>query len=106
MRAAGSIATDGEKLELLATAIRTVIAEAIAAGGSSLKDYIQADGALGYFQHSFPLMGARASHAAIPPAAARSNASSSRGVRLLLCLMPAMRPCKSMAGGPTCRSEK
>lgn len=43
------------KKELLALteAIRAVIADAIAAGGSSLRDHIQADGSLGYFQHSF-----------------------------------------------------
>lgn len=47
--------TGKPKKELLALteAIREVIAEAIAAGGSSLKDYVQADGSLGYFQHSF-----------------------------------------------------
>lgn len=33
--------------------IRAVLAEAIDAGGSSLRDYRQADGELGYFQHSF-----------------------------------------------------
>lgn len=33
--------------------IREVLSEAIEAGGSSLKDYRQADGELGYFQHSF-----------------------------------------------------
>lgn len=33
--------------------IRKVLAEAIEAGGSSLRDYRQADGELGYFQHSF-----------------------------------------------------
>lgn len=33
--------------------IREVLAEAIAAGGSSLRDYRQADGELGYFQHNF-----------------------------------------------------
>ncbi len=33
--------------------IRDVLSEAIAAGGSSLKDYRQADGELGYFQHGF-----------------------------------------------------
>jgi formamidopyrimidine-DNA glycosylase len=33
--------------------IREVLAEAIAAGGSSLRDYRQADGELGYFQHTF-----------------------------------------------------
>ncbi|OCP23442.1 MULTISPECIES: bifunctional DNA-formamidopyrimidine glycosylase/DNA-(apurinic or apyrimidinic site) lyase [unclassified Ensifer] len=45
----------GAKPELqgLTVAIREVIADAIAAGGSSLKDHIQADGSLGYFQHSF-----------------------------------------------------
>ncbi|HEY9236784.1 MULTISPECIES: bifunctional DNA-formamidopyrimidine glycosylase/DNA-(apurinic or apyrimidinic site) lyase [Phenylobacterium] len=37
----------------LVTNVREVLAEAIEAGGSSLKDYAQADGALGYFQHSF-----------------------------------------------------
>jgi hypothetical protein len=30
-----------------------VISEAIAAGGSSLRDHIQTDGTLGYFQHGF-----------------------------------------------------
>ena len=33
--------------------IREVLAEAIEAGGSSLKDYRQTDGELGYFQHRF-----------------------------------------------------
>ena len=33
--------------------IRTVLEEAIEAGGSSLKDYRQTGGELGYFQHSF-----------------------------------------------------
>lgn len=42
-----------ERTEKLATAIREVIADAIAAGGSSLRDYVHADGSLGYFQHSF-----------------------------------------------------
>lgn len=60
MRAAGSIAKDKKLLDRLAEDIRTVIAEAIAAGGSSLKDYIQADGALGYFQHSFSVYGREA----------------------------------------------
>lgn len=33
--------------------IRDVLNEAIASGGSSLRDYRQADGELGYFQHGF-----------------------------------------------------
>ena len=50
-RAGGSIPRDG--LERLVGDIRAVLAEAIEAGGSSLRDYRQADGELGYFQHSF-----------------------------------------------------
>ena len=41
------------RLEMLAQAVRAVLTAAIAAGGSTLRDYAQADGALGYFQHSF-----------------------------------------------------
>jgi formamidopyrimidine-DNA glycosylase len=41
------------KLAALAEAIRLVLQEAIAAGGSTLRDYAGADGALGYFQHRF-----------------------------------------------------
>lgn len=37
--------------------IREVLSEAITAGGSSLRDYRQADGELGYFQHSFQVYG-------------------------------------------------
>ena len=39
--------------ERLAQAVRNVIAEAIEAGGSSLRDHVRTDGSLGYFQHSF-----------------------------------------------------
>ena len=41
------------KAELLATTIRDVLTEAVQAGGSSLRDYAQTDGSLGYFQHRF-----------------------------------------------------
>jgi len=37
----------------LASAIRAVLEEAVEAGGSTLRDHRQADGALGYFQHRF-----------------------------------------------------
>lgn len=37
--------------------IREVLSEAIEAGGSSLRDYRQADGDLGYFQHRFRVYG-------------------------------------------------
>ena len=41
----------GGRAERLAAAIRRVLTEAVAAGGSSLRDYVQATGELGYFQH-------------------------------------------------------
>ncbi|MEC8668165.1 MAG: zinc finger domain-containing protein, partial [Pseudomonadota bacterium] len=46
-----------QRLAALVPIIRDVLSEAIAAGGSSLKDYRQADGELGYFQHSFDVYG-------------------------------------------------
>ena len=39
------------RAEALVIAIRKVLTEAIAAGGSSLRDYVQVSGELGYFQH-------------------------------------------------------
>jgi formamidopyrimidine-DNA glycosylase len=47
----------GARAERLAPAIRDVLTEAIAAGGSSLRDYVQASGELGYFQHNFSVYG-------------------------------------------------
>ncbi|WP_185983967.1 bifunctional DNA-formamidopyrimidine glycosylase/DNA-(apurinic or apyrimidinic site) lyase [Aureimonas mangrovi] len=56
-RSAGTLVLrDGSasaRLEALALHIRETIADAIAAGGSSLRDHRQADGTLGYFQHRF-----------------------------------------------------
>ena len=40
------------KAKSLAAAITAVLEEAVAAGGSTLRDHRQTDGALGYFQHS------------------------------------------------------
>lgn len=47
----------GERAERLAAAVKQVLAEAIEAGGSTLRDYRQADGELGYFQHAFKAYG-------------------------------------------------
>jgi len=56
-RPAASLATKKggatERARRLAPAIRAVLKDAIAAGGSSLRDYRHADGALGTFQHAF-----------------------------------------------------
>ncbi|WP_170582993.1 bifunctional DNA-formamidopyrimidine glycosylase/DNA-(apurinic or apyrimidinic site) lyase [Ruegeria arenilitoris] len=54
-RKAGQISAG--RVEALVPVIRTVLAEAIEAGGSSLRDFRQADGELGYFQHSFDVYG-------------------------------------------------
>ncbi len=48
-----SYTVQGGRAENLAAAVRDVLTRAIAAGGSSLKDYVQADGELGYFQHQW-----------------------------------------------------
>ncbi|HUO22945.1 MAG TPA: bifunctional DNA-formamidopyrimidine glycosylase/DNA-(apurinic or apyrimidinic site) lyase [Caulobacteraceae bacterium] len=46
-----------KRLKPLVAAIKAVLEEAIAAGGSTLRDYVAADGSLGYFQHSFRCYG-------------------------------------------------
>jgi formamidopyrimidine-DNA glycosylase len=51
LRAAGEISFP--ELETIAHSVRAVLSEAIEAGGSSLRDYAAADGALGRFQHQF-----------------------------------------------------
>lgn len=45
------------QLGKLVSAVRKVLEKAIAAGGSSLRDYVQTDGTLGMFQHSFAVYG-------------------------------------------------
>lgn len=54
-RQAGRIAA--ARIAALVPMIREVLSEAIAAGGSSLRDYRQTDGELGYFQHRFQVYG-------------------------------------------------
>ena len=50
-RAAGRVSA--KRCETLVSAIKDVLNAAIEAGGSSLRDYVHADGSLGYFQHRF-----------------------------------------------------
>jgi formamidopyrimidine-DNA glycosylase len=50
-RAGGSVSL--ERLRRLVPAIHDVLAEAIAAGGSTLKDFVSPDGELGYFSKTF-----------------------------------------------------
>lgn len=63
-RAAGRIGP--ARLDALVGAIRDTLSEAIAAGGSSLRDYRQADGELGYFQHGFRVYGREGAACILP----------------------------------------
>ncbi|WP_428487892.1 bifunctional DNA-formamidopyrimidine glycosylase/DNA-(apurinic or apyrimidinic site) lyase [Rhodopila sp.] len=47
----------GARAKRLVPAIKQTLQDAIAAGGSSLRDYVQPDGALGYFQHAWKVYG-------------------------------------------------
>lgn len=46
-----------DEADLLTTEIKKTLSLAIKAGGSTLNDFAAADGALGYFQHSFKVYG-------------------------------------------------
>jgi formamidopyrimidine-DNA glycosylase len=47
----------GARAARLVPAIKLTLTEAIAAGGSSLRDYVQTNGELGYFQHAWKVYG-------------------------------------------------
>lgn len=47
----------GARAMRLVAEIKATLQEAIAAGGSTLRDYVQPDGALGYFQHAWKVYG-------------------------------------------------
>jgi formamidopyrimidine-DNA glycosylase len=55
----------GARAQRLVPAIKNILSDAISAGGSTLRDYAQTDGELGYFQHSFEVydrLGAPCAH--------------------------------------------
>jgi len=97
-RIAGTIprrnGTAGERARRLVESIKAVLADAIAAGGSSLRDYVHADGSLAYFQHTFavydredepcpastaPAWCGASCRPAVPPSSARSASVSQQG---------------------------
>ncbi len=55
LRLAASV--PGVRARRLVPAIKATLTEAIAAGGSSLRDYVQTNGELGYFQHAWKVYG-------------------------------------------------
>ena len=97
-RAAHTIASasgkPGQRAERLASAVRSVIADAIEAGGSTLRDYAQADGSLGYFQHQFSVYG-REGEACRKAGCRRHHPAhrSKRPVDILLSRVPALAAC-------------
>lgn len=64
MAPAGGLRSRG--LKALSRSIREVLDAAIAAGGSTLRDYAAVDGAMGYFQHDFAVYGRRDEPCATP----------------------------------------
>ena len=80
-RKAGTVV--GERAARLVPAIKAVLNDAIAAGGSSLRDHVQPSGELGYFQHAWKVYGREGeSCACLVPAAGgakRSNLRSNKG---------------------------
>lgn len=78
----------GARAERLASAVRSVLTDAIAAGGSSLRDYVQPDGELGYFQHAWRVYGREgepcAGSDAVIAASGQSGAACGEPVRRLV----------------------
>jgi len=58
LRAAGTLSR--RDIAKLVPAIKAVLTESIAVGGSTLRDHMLPDGELGYFQHSFAVYGREA----------------------------------------------
>ncbi len=76
-RLAASVA--GSRAALLVPQIKATLLEAIAAGGSSLRDYVQPSGELGYFQHAWKVYGREGE-----PCERCPGAPACRGIRRLV----------------------
>lgn len=82
-RAGGRIAA--ARVAALVPIIREVLAEAIEAGGSTLRDHRQTDGSLGYFQHSFRAYGREGAPCPTPGCAGRIDRIAQSGRSTYLC---------------------
>lgn len=71
---------DMSRARRLVTAIRAVFLDAIAAGGSSLRDHRHPSGELGLFQHGFAVYG----RAGEPCPGCRCQAATTRGIRRIV----------------------
>jgi formamidopyrimidine-DNA glycosylase len=88
-RAVKSLVTGAGKptaaLARLPGAIKAVLAEALEAGGSSLRDHRQADGSLGYFQHSFRVYDREGAACATPGCAGTVSRAMQSGRSTFYC---------------------
>lgn len=82
-RLAGDLGAD--EVSRLVPIIREVLAEAIASGGSSLRDFRQADGELGYFQHAFRVYGREGENCTAPGCAGRVHRIAQAGRSSFFC---------------------
>ena len=80
-----------------------MLAEAVEAGGSTLRDYAQTDGSLGYFQHSFRVYDREGERCAT--AGLRRHRAAARAVGPLDLLLPAL-PALSTPRPPRCRAKR
>jgi len=77
LRQASSV--PGARAARLVPAIKRTLLDAIAVGGSSLRDYVQPDGQLGFFQHAWRVYGREGE-----PCAACPGAPACAGVRRIV----------------------
>jgi formamidopyrimidine-DNA glycosylase len=75
-----AMTVQGKRAERLALAIKEVLTEAISAGGSSLRDYVQTNGELGYFQHRWAVYEREGE----PCPHCRCGAPAGRGIRRIV----------------------
>jgi formamidopyrimidine-DNA glycosylase len=105
LAAAGGLVTAAGKptagLARLPGAIRDVLGAALAAGGSSLRDHRQADGSLGYFQHSFRVYDREGAACPTPECRGTIRRAVQSGRSTFYCPeCQRRRPCRSGSGKP------
>lgn len=74
----------GVRSKRLVLAIKEVLTAAIAAGGSSLRDYVQTDGELGYFQHQWDVYGREGEQCRAAPPEPGTNRCCPDGVKRIV----------------------
>ena len=74
----------GVRSKRLIPAIKEVLKDAIAAGGSSLRDYVQIDGKLGYFQHQWDVYGCEGEQCSATPLKRGTNRCCPHGVKRIV----------------------